>query len=147
MSTTENFTTTLKPYYDALNRIIDGSPNIVDKDIKITLNAVAIEAGKTPGSIKKSRDVYKPLIEEISTRAEQQKKLAKPGASQVQHAKIKANKAKEVADDYKSKYEAALARELMLIIAWDDANQELRKGKVVPIRPRARPLADSKEQE
>jgi phage terminase small subunit len=124
---------TLTVYYEALNRL-------VAKDLKITLNAVAIEAGRSPGSIKKKREVFAPLIREIQIRAKEQRDSAKPGALQVQQAKVKASKARADATDFEAKYKAALARELMLLIAWDEVTQELRKvAKVVPIKPPIRP--------
>ncbi|MCH5551107.1 hypothetical protein L6227_17665 [Pseudomonas syringae pv. syringae] len=42
---------TLMPYYAALNRLVAGKSEIVPAGTKITLNAVAIEAGRSPGSI------------------------------------------------------------------------------------------------
>lgn len=45
---------TLRPYYEALNRLVVGQPRIVPVGTKITLNAVALEAGKSAGSIKKA---------------------------------------------------------------------------------------------
>ncbi|EKT4481561.1 hypothetical protein QEM02_001646 [Pseudomonas putida] len=131
---------TLQAYYKALDRLIANKPELLPKGTKITLNAVAIEAGKSPGSIKKSRSVYTPLIEEINIRAKEQQERSKPGALQVQQANAKASKARAEATDYEAKYKEALARELMLLIAWDELNQELRKtAKVVSIKPDTRP--------
>ncbi|MNV80569.1 hypothetical protein D3C71_1741820 [compost metagenome] len=130
---------TLLPYYEALNRLVIGNTTVVPKGTKITLNAVALEAGKSAGSIKKRRPVYEPLIHEIQFRAKEQQERTKPGVQQVQQAKIKAIEARAAAHTYEAKYKAALARELMLLIAWDEATQELRKvNKIVPIKPTAR---------
>lgn len=133
MSLDNKESVTLTPYYDALNRL-------VAKGTKITLKAVAIEAGRSASSIRKNRPMFEPLISEIHFRAKEQQDRIKPGVKGIEQAKSKAAKAKATADGYKSKYKAALARELMLLIAWDEAMQELRKvNKVVPIKPAARP--------
>lgn len=133
MQQSNNHPDTLTVYYEALNRL-------VAKGLKITLNAVAIEAARSPGSIKKKREIFAPLIREIQIRAKEQRDSAKPGALQVQQAKVKASKARADATDFEAKYKAALARELMLLIAWDEVTQELRKvAKVVPIKPPVRP--------
>lgn len=131
---------TLMVYYEALNRLVANNPKISPKGVKITLNAVAIEAGRSPGSIKKQRGIFAPLIREIKMRAKEQQDLSAPGSVQLQHAKVKASKARADAVDFEAKYKAALARELMLLIAWDEVTQELRKvSKVVSIKPRTRP--------
>lgn len=131
---------TLLVYYQALNRLREGNPVKVPKGSKISVTSVAIEAGRTPGSIKKNRPIFDALIREIKIRAREQQEQSKPGAMQVQQAKDKATKASAKASDYKIKYEAALARELMLLIAWDEATKELRKvAKVVSIKPPDRP--------
>jgi hypothetical protein len=123
---------TLLPYYEALTRL-------EEKGIKITLKAVAIEAGRTPGSIKKSRPVFAPLIREIRHRAELQSQIAAPGAMKAKAAKLEIKKIRARSDNYEEKYKAALARELMLLLAWDKATQELRAGKVVPLKSPKRP--------
>lgn len=131
---------TLMPYYDALNRLVSGKPEIVAQGTKITLNSVAIEAGRSPGSIKKSRTVFEALIREIQVRAKEQQERIRPGVPQVLQAKDKAAKARAKADNYEFKYKEALARELMLLMAWDEATKALRKaGKVVPFTSPPRP--------
>lgn len=140
MTTNSEEPVTLMPYYAALNRLVSGKPEVVPKGSKITLNAVAIEAGRSPGSIKKQRSVYEPLIQEILIRAKEQQELSKPGALQTQQAKHKAAKERTKADFFETKYKEALARELMLLIAWDEATEKLRKvDKVVPLKRPARP--------
>lgn len=140
MTLLDDTSSTLTPYYEALNRLVNGNSTIVLKGSKITLNSVAIEAGKSPGSIKKSREVYAALIREIKIRATEQQQQEKPGSSQVRQAKDRAAKAVVKARNYESLYKEALARELMLLIAWDEATQELRKvSKVVPLKTPERP--------
>jgi hypothetical protein len=139
MTTTTEQPVTLMPYYAALNRLVSGKPEIVPKGTKITLNAVAIEAGRSPGSIKKQRAVYAPLISEILIRAQEQHEHSKPGALRTQLAKHKAAHERSKADSFEAKYRQALARELMLLIAWDELVQEQRANKVVPLKRPARP--------
>lgn len=125
---------TLLPYYAALNRLVAGESLHVPKGSKITLNAVALEACRSAGSIKKSRPIFDALIREIRIRAKQQAENAAPGSNQVQVARLKAEKARASAEDFESKYKAALARELMLLRAWDKAQLQLRKvSNVVPL--------------
>lgn len=131
---------TLRPYYEALNRLVVGQPRIVPVGTKITLNAVALEAGKSAGSIKKSRSVYAALIREIEIQAKLQLEKNSPGAFKVNQAKQKISKAKQKADSFEDKYKAALARELMLLRAWDKADRRLRQlDNVVSITPANRP--------
>lgn len=137
MATRSSETETLKPYYDALNRILAGNPQRISKATKITLNAVSLEAGKSAGSIKKQRSVFAPLIREIQERARIQQENSKPGFLKVQKARHKASKERDKAMSFEALYKEALARELMLLIAWDEAVQALRRGgKVVPLRPK-----------
>ncbi|VVM75840.1 hypothetical protein PS673_02017 [Pseudomonas fluorescens] len=133
MSIDNEESVTLTRYYNALNRLLS-------KDVKITIKAVAIEAGRSATSIKNDRPIFAPLIEEIQFRAKEQQERSNPGAQKIEQAQKKAAKARDTADSYKSKYEDALARQFMALIAWDEAMQELRKlKKVVPIKPPARP--------
>lgn len=137
MTTKDAETLTLKPYYDALNRILAGNPQRISKGTKITLNAVSLEAGKSAGSIKKQRSIFAPLIREIQERARAQQENSKPGALSVQKARHKASKERDKAISFEALYKEALARELMLLIAWDEAVQALRRGgKVVPLKPK-----------
>jgi hypothetical protein len=124
---------TLRPYYESLNRLYAAGE-------KITLKAVAIGAGKSPGSIKKGRPVYAPLIREIELRAKAQLESSSPGAFKVDQAKRKMSDAKQKADSYEQKYKAALGRELMLLRAWDKVERRLRQlDNVVSIHPTNRP--------
>ena len=56
MSINNEESDTLTRYYDALNRLLS-------KDAKITIKAVAFEAGRSATSIKKDRPIFAPLIE------------------------------------------------------------------------------------
>jgi len=103
-------------YFDALERLKNNKPMFVPKGTKITNDAVAIEAGRKKGSIKKSREIFSDLIMEID---EASKRQSKPKMD----TKVRLNKAKNKAENYRSLYEAALGREVMLI----RENSELKK--------------------
>ncbi|WP_288442219.1 hypothetical protein [uncultured Pseudomonas sp.] len=131
---------TLMPYYAALNRLVAGKSEVVPPGTKITLNAVAMEAGKSAGSIKKQRPVFAALIREVKQRAMEQEEQSLPGALKIREAKAKATKAKAEAESFEDKYKAALGRELMLLRAWEKLETRLRKiDNVVRIKPLSRP--------
>nr|WP_306823073.1 mechanosensitive ion channel domain-containing protein [Pseudomonas sp. UMAB-08] len=65
-------------YFEALQRLVEGRPSRVPIGTAITLNAVALEAGKSAGSIKKQRPVYGELIKEVMRLAAEQKLRAQP---------------------------------------------------------------------
>lgn len=131
---------TLRPYYAALNRLVEGRSEVVAPGSKITLNAVAIEAGRSPGSIKKQRTIYAALIREIKAHAKKQEEQSLPSALKIREAKAKATKAKAEAESFEDKYKAALARELMLLRAWEKSERRLRRiDNVVPLNPLSRP--------
>ncbi|UVK84820.1 hypothetical protein LOY46_09080 [Pseudomonas sichuanensis] len=52
-------------YYFALRRLIDGKTQILPKGAPINNDSVSLEAGRKRGSIKKSRQEHKALIEAI----------------------------------------------------------------------------------
>ena len=91
----------------------------------------------TQGSIKKSRPIYSKLIEEIKIASKQQHEQKAPGNLEIQRVKQKIVKAKANADGFEEKYKAALARELMLLKALDEAERRLRRVEnVVPLMPK-----------
>ena len=49
-------------YYDALDRLVRGEPQILRHPYKINKDTVALEAGRKRGSIKKSRKAHQALI-------------------------------------------------------------------------------------
>ncbi len=114
----------IKEYFDALQRIIDGKPRIVAKGTKVTNDAVALEAGRSKGSIKKSRPVFEDLIKTIekASKGQQDTPLKK--------AKDSAIKSKAKTDEYKQLYNGALNRELMLIERIAFLEKELRDIKL-----------------
>lgn len=55
----------LDQYFMALERLIAGRPINISKGYKITNSSVALEAGRSKGSIKKSRVIFQALIDAI----------------------------------------------------------------------------------
>ena len=56
---------TLKNFYDALQRLIDGKPKVITGVYSINNDTVALEAGRKRGAIKKSRPELAELLEDI----------------------------------------------------------------------------------
>jgi hypothetical protein len=120
----------LTDYFDALARLIAGAPQVVPKGTKITNDAVALEAGRGKGSIKKSRIIFADLIVAINSAAEAQTKASNPNKERM--AKLKTS-----ADDYRAKWEASIAREVCLLQEVYELKQQLRTltgRNVLPIR-------------
>jgi hypothetical protein len=114
---------TLDEYRAALERIIEGCPNIVPKNSRITNDAVSREAGRLKGSIKNSRAVHKELIEEIkraiTAQAASKRVNRSPGKSR------------------RRDLDAALAREASLLFQLYELRKQLAQltgEKVVPLR-------------
>ena len=63
----------LKDYYDALERLKINKPINVPVGTKITNDAVSLEAGRKKGTIKRSREVFTELIEEIKKYSDKEK--------------------------------------------------------------------------
>lgn len=100
-------------YETALQRLVDNKPNILPLGSKITINNVALEAGRGKGSIRKDRECFDELREKTKAAADKQKKenSAKP------------SKASEKL--FKDLYHQSLARELMLISQIDELEKDL----------------------
>ena len=122
----------LSEYTDALERLKTNQPIRVPKGTKITNDAVALEAGRGKGSIKKSRPVFGDLIAEIERAAGEQ-------INRASTSKDKQDKAKNLALRYREELEAALAREVSLLrelYAVRKQLAELTGENVLPIRRR-----------
>lgn len=122
----------LSDYFQALERLKRGIPKIVPKDTKISNDAVALEAGRGKGSIKKSRPVFRNLIQAIDEVA------AKQGKPK-EEVKKKLASARTSASNYRLLWEEALAREASLLVELIETRKELAKltgEKVLPIRGR-----------
>lgn len=93
----------LAEYYAALERLRTGRPLRVSKNTKITNDAVALEAGRGKGSIKKSRPTFGALIQAIGEAAEKQ---ANSSPEKVQKEKL--DKIKGNASRYRDDLDSAL---------------------------------------
>lgn len=123
-------TDTLRDYFQALERLRDGTSMIVPKGARISNDAVALEAGRGKGSIKKSRPVFEDLIEAIEQAAAEQGKSTGEAREQLASARISASK-------YRQLWEEALAREASLLVELFESKRALARlteGKVLPLR-------------
>ncbi|MDE1543864.1 hypothetical protein PTW32_00395 [Dechloromonas agitata] len=119
----------LSDYVDALERLKEGKPVVVPKGTKITNDAVALEAGRGKGSIKKSRAVFSDLIEAID-------EAAKAQASPETARKDQLARVKSKAEQYRTELDAALGRELCLLREIFELKKELKRltGKnIIPL--------------
>jgi len=89
----------LDEYYDALKRIKNGKPIRVGLSERLSLKAVAIEAGKSPGAIKKSRPIFHALIADIKLAMEVNKNSKTDDELAVQRYKSEANKWRKLYED------------------------------------------------
>lgn len=129
----------LSEYFEALDRLKANKPLRVAKGIRITNDAVALEAGRGKGSIKKSRPVFADLILAIDEAGAAQSKA-------VDVDKEKLDKAKLTNAQYREQLDAALAREVSLLYEIYDLKKQLAAltgSSVIPLR-RA-PLAPAKD--
>lgn len=122
----------LKPYFEALERLKAGTPQVVQKGTKITNDAVSLEAGRKKGSIKKSRPIFAFLITDIDHAAAGQVLILKTNA-QI------ADKAKKRLRDLQGDLDAALAREQSLLTELFEARAALNRltgESILPLRRR-----------
>jgi len=123
-------TGTLQDYFAALERLKQGRPNTAPKGTRITNDAVALEAGRGKGSIKKSRPIFADLIQAIDEAAVAQ---SQPKNTE----KERLRKAKDGAEQCRRAFEAALAREVSLLREVYALKKQLAKltgAKVLPLR-------------
>jgi len=118
---------TLIPYYSAALRIFTDTTVVLPKGSKMTIKNVALEAGKSPSSIRKDRDIFILLIQDINEKAAQMAERRAPGRGEVIEERQKTKKASAMAESYERRYKESLARELMLIKALDEAQRALRR--------------------
>ncbi len=110
----------LQDYFEALERLQKGSPINVPKGSKITNDNVSMEAGRKKGSIKKSRPVFKELINAIEV-------AAATVAAPKDEAKAALDTAKAEAARYRALWEESLSREVSLFKQLSDERQEWAK--------------------
>ena len=123
----------LTDYYDALERLVKRKTKILPHGSVINFNNVAIEAGKSKGSIKATRHVYKKLRNDILQ--------AKDLAGSSEHAlRQQINKLTAEVAKYKALYELALVREISVVSQFLEMRDKLiaeneasDKHKLIPI--------------
>lgn len=93
-------------YYSALERLIQNEPIIVPVGTKISYDAVSLEAGKSKGSIKKSRPIFTELIKRIDSFKKNHK----------DNDDIKIKRLRHEILELKTQLDNSLAREICLII-------------------------------
>lgn len=114
----------LSEYLAALERLKSGCTLHVPQGTKITNDAVAMEAGRGKGSIKKSRLIFTDLIAAIKTAATEE---SAPDIVQ----KKRLEKANQDVLKYRELYEAGLARELSLLHEIEGLKSELRLSRPI----------------
>lgn len=96
----------INDYYAALERLINNVPVIVPIGTKISYDAVSLEAGKSKGSIKKSRPIFTDLIKKIDNLKESRKDNDGNNINRLRHEIL----------ELKNQLDNSLAREICLII-------------------------------
>lgn len=117
-------------YFLALERLVANKPIRVEKGTKITNDSVSLEAGRSKGSIKKSRKVFAKLIEDID-------KAAKEQCLPEQAKKSELTEAKELAKQYLDERDASLAREMCLwreLLSLREQIHAMTGERIVPLR-------------
>jgi mannitol-specific phosphotransferase system IIBC component len=109
-------------YYDALQRLIDNRPLHITKGSKINNDTVALEASRKRGSIKKSRQGFEQLINDI---LEGEAKRTQ-GTRKIQD-KLEQTKIDKI--NIESLYNKSLNRELMYLETISELEEEIKKNK------------------
>lgn len=116
----------LVEYNDALERLKSNTPINISKNSKINNDTVALEAGRKRGSIKKNREIFSELIEDIKT-------AAKANTSKNIQMEIKTCKLKQKVTKYQDMYEKAINRELMYLERINELEKLLKKEGTLSI--------------
>jgi len=90
----------LADYFDALDRLREGKGNIIGPEVKITNDAVALEAGRPKGSIRKALSGHKGLVLAINEAAASQVMDAPSNKQEIQ--KLRAGKKSKMEETTKS---------------------------------------------
>ncbi len=120
----------LNEYMAALERLKRGRPTRVPKGTRITNDAVALEAGRGKGCIKKSRSTFAALIAAVDEAATEQARAAN-------QQQLRLDKTKAVAEQLRRDLEASLAREVSLLRELYHVKKQLGQitgAKVLPLR-------------
>ena len=118
----------LNDYFEALERLKKNQSKIVLAGTKITNDAVALEAGRQKGSIKKSRAVFHDLILAIEAASIEQAKL-------LNQPNEKFEKIKNDSAYYKKAWEESLAREVSLLNEVFELRKQLSKLTGINVFP------------
>lgn len=108
----------MSDYYGALDRLVGNVPLRVEKGSKISKDTVALEAGRGRGSIKKSRPQFVSLIEAIEKAAAKQQLVVEDREN-----------LRDLVNQYRDLYEAALVREVSLLAELTKVKADLVKAK------------------
>lgn len=109
-------------YYDALQRLIDNKPLNIPKGSKINNDTVALEACRKRGSIKKSREGFEQLINDILNSEAKRTQGTRKLQDKLEQTKIdKIN--------IESLYNESLNRELMYLETISELEEEIKKYK------------------
>lgn len=120
----------LDQYFMALERLMAGRPINISKGYKITNSSVALEAGRSKGSIKKSRVMFHALIAAIELAGINQSR-------DVDITKLSLDKYKARCHQLRDERDGAIAREISLLYEVYRLKQELRAltgQNILPIR-------------
>jgi hypothetical protein len=112
----------LNEYFEALERLKKDRPINIPKGSKITNDNVSLEAGRKKGTIKKSRPVFKALIDAIDAAAAEK---AQPENA----TKTALEAAKAIASRDRTLWEEAVAREISMFYQLEKAQQQWAKEK------------------
>lgn len=112
--------TAVNEYWEALARLKDDKPIRIAKGSIINKDAVALEAGRKRGSIKKSRQTYADLIAAIDL-------AALESMQKEPDLLVKLEKERSQKSNYRDLYQKALNRELMLLSRLADLEKRLKK--------------------
>lgn len=115
----------LSEYFAALERLKNGKAIRVPRDTRITNDAVALEAGRGRGSIKRSRPLFADLIFAIENAATEKER---PKLDQ----RHRLEKAKRSAQEYRRLYEESLCREVSLLHEVESLTRQLALLKRKP---------------
>lgn len=125
-------TENIKSYFEALERLTSNQPINVPKGTKISNDSVALEAGRTKGSIKKSRKNFEELVRAIKAAALIQNQDQNSIQKQLRDAKNLARK-------YRTLYEESIAREISLLDELHTVRKELAvssRGNLISLQKR-----------
>jgi hypothetical protein len=112
--------TAINEYWEALARLKDDKPIRIVKGSIINKDAVALEAGRKRGSIKKSRQTFADLIAAIDL-------AALESMQKEPDLLVKLEKERSQKSNYRDLYQKALNRELMLLSRLADLEKRLKK--------------------